>query len=197
MVGGPSCERQLAWDWVGIKEAEKARIAALMAMAAADSVPAPNVPVNSEAESARPDTVFIVHGHDEASLHMVARFVEQLGLKAIVLHERPNKGRTIITKFQEEAAGIGFAIVLMTPDDLGKAKDAAGLKSRARQNVVFEFGFFIGALRPERVAALVKGDIERPSDLDGVVYISLDKPTGELSSAGSYKLPVLQSTGTW
>jgi predicted nucleotide-binding protein len=70
---------------------------------------------------------------------------------------------------------VGFAVVLMTPDDLGKAEKQSDLKPRARQNVVFELGFFIGKLGPERVAALVKGDIESPSDFDGVVYISLDK----------------------
>jgi Predicted nucleotide-binding protein containing TIR-like domain len=85
-----------------------------------------------------------------------------------------NKGRALITKFREEAAGVGFAVVLMTPDDLGKAEKAVDLNARARQNVVFELGFFIGRVGPERVAALVKGDIELPSDYDGVVYISLD-----------------------
>jgi predicted nucleotide-binding protein len=119
--------------------------------------------------------VFIVHGHDEAPRESVARFIEKLGLEAVILHERPNKGRAIITKFREEAAGIGFAVVLMTPDDLGKGKEDADLKLRPRQNVIFELGFFIGALNPERVAALVKGDIDLPSDYDGVVYISIDK----------------------
>lgn len=118
--------------------------------------------------------VFIVHGHDGAPKAEVARFIEKLGFEAIILHERPNKGRTIITKFREEADGVGFAVVLMTPDDLGRAAAAADLNPRARQNVVFELGFFIGQLKPERVAALVKGNIEKPSDFDGVVYISLD-----------------------
>jgi predicted nucleotide-binding protein len=119
--------------------------------------------------------IFVVHGHERAPKAEVARFIEKLGFEAIILHERPNKGRTLITKFREEAAGVGFAVVLMTPDDVGKAEDAASLRSRARQNVVFELGFFIGKLGSERVAALVKGDIELPSDYDGVVYISLDK----------------------
>lgn len=119
--------------------------------------------------------VFVVHGHDSAPKAEVAKFIERFGFEAIILHERPNKGRTLITKFCEEAAGVGFAVVLITPDDLGKAEEAADLKHRARQNVVFELGFFIGKLGPERVAALVKGEIEQPSDFDGVVYISLDK----------------------
>lgn len=117
--------------------------------------------------------VFIVHGHDDGVREAVARFVEKLGLEAIILHERPNKGRTIITKFREETEGVGFAVVLMTPDDVGGALGES-TRPRARQNVVFELGFFIGALGPSRVAALVKGDVEHPSDFDGVVYISFD-----------------------
>ena len=117
--------------------------------------------------------VFIVHGHDEASRESVARFLEKIGFEPVILHERPNKGRTIITKFREEAADIGFAVVLMTPDDQG-GKVGATLSPRARQNVVFELGFFIGVLGPARVAALVKGDVEHPSDFDGVVFLSLD-----------------------
>jgi CAP12/Pycsar effector protein, TIR domain len=136
--------------------------------------------------------IFIVHGHDGETREMVARFIEKIGFEAVILHERPNKGRTIITKFREEAADIGFAVVLMTPDDQGgKTGDAAGaLRARARQNVVFELGFFIGVLGPERVAALVRGDIERPSDFDGVVYISLENSSWksdlgkELQAAG-------------
>ncbi len=118
--------------------------------------------------------VFIVHGHDGEVRETVARFIGQLGLTPIILHEQPNRGRTIITKFREEAADIGFAIVLMTPDDHG-GKAGGTTRPRARQNVVFELGFFIGALGPEKVAALVKGDVERPSDFDGVVYIPLDQ----------------------
>jgi predicted nucleotide-binding protein len=134
--------------------------------------------------------IFVVHGHEGAPKAEVARFIEKLGFEAIILHERPNKGRALITKFREESAGAGFAVVLMTPDDVGKAKDAADLKSRARQNVVFELGFFIGKLGPEHVIAVVKGDVELPSDYDGVVYISLDKEDwrtklgGELDAAG-------------
>jgi predicted nucleotide-binding protein len=146
--------------------------------------------ISGHAKAERPTTVFLVHGHDEGALHMIARFIERLGLQVIILHERVNRGRTIITKFQEEAAGVGFAIVLMTPDDFGGANSAADQKPRARQNVVFELGFFIGVLGPQRVAAVVKGNLELPSDLDGIVYISLDRGDWqielgrELQSAG-------------
>lgn len=124
--------------------------------------------------------VFVVHGHDGEPREAVARCLERLGLDPVILHERPNKGRTIITKFREEAEDVNFAVVLMTPDDVGKAAKATKIQPRARQNVVFELGFFIGALGPDRVAALVKGDIERPSDFDGVVYISLDNADWQL-----------------
>jgi predicted nucleotide-binding protein len=101
--------------------------------------------------------------------------LKKLGFEAIILHERPNKGRSVITKFREEAEGAGFAVVLMTPDDVGKANNVTDLSSRARQNVVFELGFFIGKLGPNHVAALIKGDIELPSDFERVGYISMDK----------------------
>lgn len=146
--------------------------------------------ITEEAERAFDLTkVFVVHGHDEAAREAVARFIEQIGFEAIILHERPNKGRTIITKFQEEAADVGFAVVLMTPDDI------VGDRPRARQNVVFELGFFIGALGPAHVAALVKGDIERPSDFDGVVYISLD--TGSWKTALGRELEAAGYTIDW
>ena len=114
--------------------------------------------------------IFVIHGHDESARETVARFLDKLELEPIILHEQPNKGRTIIEKF-EDYADVGFAVVLLTPDDVGAVKDReADLRPRARQNVVFEFGYFIGKLGRERVCALVKGDIERPSDSDVILY---------------------------
>lgn len=116
--------------------------------------------------------VFIVHGRDEELKEKVARFVEKLGLEAIILQEQANQGRTIIEKFEENSSEIGYAIVLYTPCDKGCLKEENDLKPRARQNVVFEHGYFIGKLGRERVCALVKDEIEIPSDLLGMVYIS-------------------------
>jgi hypothetical protein len=116
--------------------------------------------------------VFVVHGHDEGALQALARFIEKLGLEPIVLKERPNQGRTIIEKFEDSARDVGFAIVLLTPDDQASA---GGTDSqRARQNVVFELGFFAGALGRGRVCLLRKGDVEMPSDLFGVIYTEMD-----------------------
>jgi predicted nucleotide-binding protein len=141
----------------------------------------------------RPQTrprIFVVHGRDDGAKDSVARFLERIGLRPIILHELANRGRTIISKFRDEAADVGFAVVLMTPDDQGGIAGKT-TRPRARQNVIFELGFFIGALGLDRVAALVGGEVEQPSDFDGVVYIPFD-PQGawrrelgkELQAAG-------------
>ncbi|WP_296957805.1 nucleotide-binding protein [Porphyromonas sp. oral taxon 278] len=121
--------------------------------------------------------VFIVHGHDDGAKEAVARFVENLGFEAIILHEQANSGKTIIEKI-EEYTDVGFGIVLYTPCDEGRPKGKDQLEPRARQNVVFEHGYLIGKIGRENVCALVKGDIEKPTDISGVVYIEMDKGSG-------------------
>lgn len=111
--------------------------------------------------------VFIVHGHAEAAREKVARFLERCDLEPIILHEQVNQGRTIIEKF-EAYSDVGFAVVLLTPDDM------VGDTRRARQNVIFEMGYFAGKLGRRHVAALVADGVDIPSDLHGVVYIRLD-----------------------
>jgi hypothetical protein len=99
--------------------------------------------------------VFLVHGHDDAVKHEVARVLEKLDLEPIILHERPDEGRTIIEKF-EDYADVGFAVVLMTGDDKGGDKSAppAEYRLRARQNVLLEMGFFLGKLGRGKVCVL-------------------------------------------
>ena len=97
--------------------------------------------------------------------------VEKQGLEAIILSEQANRGKTIIEKF-EEHLDVGAAICLFTGDDYGKAKDATSENLRARQNVVFEAGFFMGKLGRENVILIADSNIEVPSDLQGVVYTS-------------------------
>lgn len=133
-------------------------------------VPTPNKPKAPMDKS----KVFIVHGHDGEAKQAVARFVENLGLKAIILSEQASAGNTIIEKI-EANSNVGFAIVLYTPCDLGRSKEEEDpLKPRARQNVVFEHGYLIGKIGRENVCALVKGDIEKPNDISGVVYIKME-----------------------
>lgn len=120
--------------------------------------------------------VFIVHGRDVAAKESVARLIDQLALTPIILHEQPNKGRTIIEKFVDYT-DVGFAVVILTGDDRGgpKNKPIKEHQDRARQNVVLELGFFLGRLGRERVCALYQDGVEIPSDYDGVVFIPLDK----------------------
>jgi predicted nucleotide-binding protein len=135
--------------------------------------------------------IFVVHGHDEAALQSVARFLEQLQLEAIVLREQPDQGRTIIEKFEDYANEVGFAVVLLTPDDVAGTDATTSQAARARQNVIFELGYFVGKLGRGRACLLRKGDLEIPSDLYGVIYRDMDAAEGwklklvqELKAAG-------------
>jgi predicted nucleotide-binding protein len=122
--------------------------------------------------------VFVIHGRDEGARETVARFLPTLGLEPVILQEQVNQGRTIIEKC-EYHADARFAVALLTPDDAGSLQgDKNDLKPRARQNVIFELGFFIGRLGREGVCALTKGDMEIPSDYAGVAYIPLDVSDG-------------------
>lgn len=153
---------------------------------------------SSEQVATMGNNVFIVHGHDHGAKETIAREVEKLGLKAVILHEQPNRGRTIIEKLEELAKSASFAIVLLTPDDLGALRDRIDdtPNPRARQNVVFELGYFIGKLGRKRVCPIYKGEIESPSDIDGIVYVHMDEGgawrqdlTQEIESAG---LPIIR-----
>ena len=131
--------------------------------------------------AARSRRVFVVHGHDETSREKVARFLEHLDFVPIILHEQPNAGRTIIEKF-EDYSDVGFAVVLLTPDDVGAAKgESDSLHPRVRQNVIFELGFFVGLLGRRNVCALRSGGVELPSDIHGVLYVEID-------AAGAWRL---------
>jgi len=136
------------------------------------------------------DKVFIVHGHDETTKQSVARFLEKLDLDVVILHEHPDEGKTIIEKLESHSSevDIGYAVVLLTPDDMGMSKSNTGkdgadssLSPRARQNVVFELGYFISRLGRKRVRALYVEGVELPSDYKGVLYTQLD-------NSGAWKL---------
>ena len=130
--------------------------------------------------------IFVVHGRDNEAKETVARFVEKLGLQPIILHEQPNKGRTIIEKFEDHAE-VQFAIVLITPDEIGKlaGEDGQPFEEQARQNVIFEMGYFIGKIGRERVFPLKRGSVTVPSDYNGVVYTDMD-------SKGAWKLELVR-----
>lgn len=127
--------------------------------------------------------VFIVHGHDKVAKQTVARFLERLHLDVVILHEKADKGRTIIEKLLEESeADVGYAVVLLTPDDVGKLAVQEGEPSpRARQNVILELGLFMAKLGRQRVHALYGDGVELPSDYHGVLYTQFD-------DSGAWKL---------
>lgn len=139
-------------------------------------------------------SVFIVHGHDFGAKHGVARYLHALELETIILDEQANQGATtVIEKFEREADRSSYALVLLTADDIGGAKGTkpSALQARARQNVLFELGYFAGKLGRKRVCALYAEGVEVPSDLAGVVWIALDAHDGwkmkvgkELTAAG-------------
>ncbi len=133
--------------------------------------------------------IFIVHGHDGEAREAVARFLANIGFDPIILHEQANRGRTVIEKV-EANSDVSFAVVLLTPDDEGRAKGKV-LEPRARQNVLLELGYFIGRLGRDRVCALMRGHVEVPSDFAGVVWQVMDSGNGwkqtlgrELEAAG-------------
>lgn len=120
--------------------------------------------------------VFIVHGRDNEVKQEVARFVEAVELEPIILHEQASAGMTIIEKIERYANDADFALVLYTPCDHGRGAYDTKVhpRNRARQNVVFEHGYLMAKLGRENVCALVKGDIETPNDISGVVYVGFD-----------------------
>jgi predicted nucleotide-binding protein len=163
--------------------------------------------------------VFIVHGIDHEPVKELKGILLELGLNPIVLHEQPSGSRTIIEKL-EKYSDVGFAFAILTPDDRGLQGSPPGgfpsgvfpygipksgaefgtwlatsLKPRARQNVVLEFGYLIGKLGRDKVCCLYKGNVELPSDMQGIVYIQFiqsanecrDQIIAELKAAG-YRL---------
>lgn len=122
--------------------------------------------------------IFIVHGRDNGTKQEVARFIEKLDYEPVILNEQPDSGLTIIEKLEKNSE-VGFAIVLYTPCDLGSLNNNKKTwKPRARQNVVFEHGYLMAKLGRDRVIALIKGDVEKPSDIDGIVYVPFGEDDG-------------------
>ncbi len=155
-----------------------------------DAKAAPALPKNDV--SASPQSLFLVHGRDDAARLDVQRFLEKVTeLKIVVLVERPNQGQTIIEKLEGHVENSAFAVILMTADDEGRLRGTESMSYRARQNVILEMGMLIAKLGRRNVVVLYEDGVEMPSDYYGVVYIPFDsgggwrlKVVGELKSAG-------------
>ena len=136
---------------------------------------------SSSISPALSNKVFIVHGHDQGLKTDVERFLHEVGLVPVVLHREADEGATIIEKF-EKHSDVGYAFILLTPDEISytvdqiaKSDSERNVEYRARPNVIFEFGYFVGKLGRNRVCCLHKGAVVVPSDLNGLVYKKLNE----------------------
>lgn len=135
-----------------------------------------NLNEGEESPSARSKKVFVVHGHDEVAKTNLEVFLHEIGLEPVVLHRQADEGLTIIEKFEKHSE-VGYAFILLTPDEIAylksdesKADDQRKKEARARPNVIFEFGYFVGKLGRARVCCLYTGDVSLPSDVSGMIY---------------------------
>jgi predicted nucleotide-binding protein len=154
-----------------------------------DSIESVSVASPAGAGAALSPKIFIVHGHDEGARETVARFLEKIGFEPVILHEQASQNRAVIEKI-EAYHDVGFAVVLLTPDDEGCVRGGQP-ESRVRQNVLLELGYFMGRLGRDKVCALKRGEVEIPSDFAGVVWVTMDAGSGwkqalgqELQAAG-------------
>jgi predicted nucleotide-binding protein len=123
--------------------------------------------------------IFLVHGQDEAIKNQTEIFLTEIGLNPIVLHRQADEGQTIIEKF-EKHSNVGYAIILLTPDDIGYlASNDEEKEFRSRQNVIFEFGYFVGKLGRNRVCCLYKEGVTLPTDVSGYVYKKINNSVEE------------------
>jgi predicted nucleotide-binding protein len=116
-----------------------------------------------------PRQIFIVHGHNHEAKNELEIFIKEIGLDPIVLHRKPDEGQTLIEKFEKHSK-VGYAIILLTPDDVVHSSEKDKEERRARQNVIFEFGYFVGMLTRKRVCCLYQENVTLPSDVSGLIY---------------------------
>ena len=117
--------------------------------------------------------IFVVYGHDDIAKTQLEALLRRWDLEPVILDQEASCGQTIIEKLESCISDVGYAIVLATPDDEGKAKGDTQFKKRVRQNVVLELGMFLAKLGRDKVAILLKQDVEfeKPSDIHGLIYI--------------------------
>ncbi len=131
--------------------------------------------------------IFIVHGHDERLKNQLEIFLTEIKLESVVLHRKADEGLTIIEKI-EKHSDVGYAFILLTPDDIGypisedsKPDQQRAKEKRARQNVIFEFGYFVGKLGRNRVCCLYKKGVALPADIVGMIYKQVSENVEEVA----------------
>ncbi|MBF0566063.1 MAG: nucleotide-binding protein [Nitrospirae bacterium] len=142
--------------------------------------------ITEQAPVAHSRKIFVVHGHDEIAKTNLEIFLNKIGLEPVVLHRQADEGLTVIEKF-EKHSDVGYAFILLTPDEIAylkaeasKPDDQRKTEYRARPNVIFEFGYFVGKLGRSRVCCLYTGDVSLPSDIHGWIYKKFDKSIDEI-----------------
>lgn len=154
-------------DLVQIKMLEEKVYVSRGGMVAPEYLKIREYPQLGEQKSLAKRKVFIVHGRDKTPALELARFIEKrYPIEAVFLEEQPHRGRTLIEKL-EDHSDVSFAFITLTPDDIGALKGEP-LSERGRQNVIFEWGQFIGKVGRKNVCLLIKGNVEIPSDLQGI-----------------------------
>jgi predicted nucleotide-binding protein len=135
----------------------------------------------------RSKRVFVVHGRDELAKANLEIFLRELGLDPVVLHRQADEGLTVIEKF-EKHSDVGYAFILLTPDEIAylaaehARPDGERRKEfRARANVIFEFGYFVGKLGRSRVCCLHTGEVALPSDVHGMIYKKFNASLDEVA----------------
>lgn len=123
--------------------------------------------------------VFVVYGHDTEARDQLELMLLRMNIKPVILGNLAPDGKTIIEALIANT-DVPYSVVLLTPDDeghlMGKPEDK---EPRARQNVVLELGMFLAKLGRDKVAILHKGQLELPSDINGLIYIQFDKSVQE------------------
>lgn len=183
VVGGPSVE------WRAADRAEDITDKLIVGPPGYGETEEAAVPKESSSKSISPKKVFVVHGRDHELKNDVEVFLTEVGLEPIVLHRQPDGGLTVIEKF-EENADVSYALVLLTPDDvlleasdIDKPEAERNLLLRARQNVIFELGYFVAKLGRSNVSYIYKEGVELPSDLSGLIYKKVNKTIEEVGYA--------------
>jgi len=161
--------------------------------AASDFIDMVELAARKKQRKRKPRT-FIVHGHDEHALHELAGFIQRNLHWPVpkILREMPSGGQTLIEKFEQATERVDIVFVLLTPDDtIASAADSDDVKRRARQNVIFELGYFYAKLQRTggRIILLHKGPIELPSDIGGIVYLDISPGIESAGEAIRRELP--------
>jgi predicted nucleotide-binding protein len=137
----------------------------------------PSTGVSDPSQSTKND-ILLIHGQDKTAEESVLKFIEELGLRALTVHEAANISRSLIENFGK-ASDIHFVILLVTPDTLSPLQDQSGeRKAWANQNTIFELGYFLGRLGPGKVCVLYKEGMKITVDISGVENIPMDSRGG-------------------